>query len=67
VVKKWAIKYITSFFNITGRNVILHILLEEISKDWSKSIICPIHKKEDLMKYHNYRRISLVNTAYKAI
>jgi hypothetical protein len=42
-------------------------MMEEIPKDWSKSIICLPYKKGDLMEYHNYRGLSLLNTAYKAL
>jgi hypothetical protein len=41
--------------------------MEEVPKGWSKSIICPICKKGDLMECHNYIGISLPNTAYKML
>jgi hypothetical protein len=40
-------------------------MMEEIPKDWSKSITCPIHRKGDLMECHNHRGISFLNTGYK--
>jgi hypothetical protein len=42
-------------------------MMEEIHKDWSTSIACPIHRKGDLMDCHNHRGISLLNTGYKVL
>jgi hypothetical protein len=71
VVKKWSTKYITSFFNIIGRNIILYIYIYIIGKKslktGAKASSAQNTKKEDLIEYHNYRRISLVNTAYKVL
>jgi hypothetical protein len=41
-------------------------LMEEIPKNWRKSMIS-LPYKGDLTEYHNYRRVSLVNTASKAL
>ncbi|RLU18885.1 hypothetical protein DMN91_009243 [Ooceraea biroi] len=38
---------------------------EEMPRDWSKSLIVPLHKKGAKTKCENYRGISLLNTAYK--
>uniref|UniRef100_A0A2S2N6G4 Retrovirus-related Pol polyprotein LINE-1 n=2 Tax=Schizaphis graminum TaxID=13262 RepID=A0A2S2N6G4_SCHGA len=40
---------------------------EEIPEAWRISIICPIHKKGDIMECENYRGISLLNTSYKLL
>lgn len=40
---------------------------EEIPEAWRISIICPVHKKGDIMECENYRRISLLNTSYKLL
>jgi hypothetical protein len=50
----------------------LHIIfqiwiMEEISKRWSKSIICSVHKKGDLMECHNCRELYLLHRAYKML
>jgi len=36
-----------------------------IPKDWRKSIIVPLYKREDKEKVGNYRGISLLCTVYK--
>jgi hypothetical protein len=36
-----------------------------ISEEWYLSIVCPIHKKGDVMVCSNYRGISLLCIAYK--
>jgi len=38
---------------------------EKMPTEWNVSIICPIHKKGDIMEYSNYRGVSLLNTATK--
>jgi sorting nexin-29 len=43
------------------------ISLEKLPDEWKRSIICPVHKKDDLLECVNYRGISLLNTAYKAL
>jgi sorting nexin-29 len=42
-------------------------ITETIPEEWYLSIVCPIHKKGDVMVrvYSNYRRISLLCIAYK--
>jgi hypothetical protein len=39
---------------------------EKLPDEWKRSIICPIHKS-DLLECANYRIISLLHTAYKAL
>jgi hypothetical protein len=51
----------------------LHTILKEIwvkekmPTDWNLSIICPTHKKGDIMECSNYRGVSHLNTAYKIL
>jgi sorting nexin-29 len=40
---------------------------EELPQQWKESIIIPIHKKGDKTNCNNYRRISLLSTAYKIL
>lgn len=39
----------------------------KIPEAWTLSIICPIHKKEDVMDCRNYKGISLLDTSYKIL
>jgi hypothetical protein len=40
---------------------------EELPQQWKESIIVPIYKKGDKTGCNNYRRISLLSTAYKSL
>jgi hypothetical protein len=40
---------------------------ERIPEEWKETIIVPIHKRGDRDRCENYRRIALVNAAYKIL
>lgn len=40
---------------------------EELPDEWSIGVICPLHKKGNIMDCGNYRGISLLQTAYKVL
>lgn len=51
---------------IAIHNLILSISnQEQITQKWSKTVICPIPKKDDKLTFENYRGISLACTFYK--
>jgi sorting nexin-29 len=47
--------------------IILVWVEEQISKEWCKSIIFPIHKKGDKLNCSNYRGLALLCAAYKVL
>jgi len=40
---------------------------ERIPKEWTETVIVPIHKRGDRDRCENYRRIALGNAAYKIL
>jgi len=62
-------------FRYGGKELVkhLHTIIKDIWQkekmptEWNVSIICPIHKKGDIMECSNYRGVSLLNTAYKIL
>lgn len=40
---------------------------EKLEMDWNTAVLYPMYKKGDPKKVENYRRISLLNTAYKVL
>ena len=62
-------------FRYGGNEVVkhLHTIMKDIWQkekmpaEWNVSIICPVHKKGDIMECSNYRGVSLLNTAYKIL
>jgi hypothetical protein len=53
----------------SGIHKLIHSLRnkKELPQQWKESIIVPIHRKGDKTDCNNYRRISLLSTAYKIL
>jgi hypothetical protein len=54
----------------TPKQILYNLILliwkkEELPKDWTEGIICPVHKKGDRTEYFDYRPKTLLNTVYK--
>ncbi|CAK1585329.1 unnamed protein product [Parnassius mnemosyne] len=60
------IKYAGTGFEKDFNHLVLQIWNnEKMPDDWNTSVICPLHKKGDILDCNNYRGISLLNTGYK--
>ncbi|CAK1591299.1 unnamed protein product [Parnassius mnemosyne] len=60
------IKYAGTGFEKEFHHLVLQIWNnEKMADDWNTSVICPLHKKGDILDCNNYRGISLLNTGYK--
>ncbi|CAK1604104.1 unnamed protein product [Parnassius mnemosyne] len=60
------IKYERTGFQKEFHHLVLQIWNNENMPDnWNTSVICPLHKKGDILNCNNYRGISLLNTSYK--
>jgi hypothetical protein len=40
---------------------------QKIPDEWRRNVICPIHKKGDVLECANYRGLSLLNTTHKVL
>jgi hypothetical protein len=58
-VKHYVLKCTNLFFSIWNN--------EELPQQWKESTIVPIYKKGDKTDCNNYRRISLLSTAYRIL
>ncbi|CAH2100131.1 unnamed protein product [Euphydryas editha] len=59
-------KYAGTGFEKEFHHLVLQIWNDEkMPDDWNTSVICPLHKKGDILECNNYRGISLLNTGYK--
>ncbi|CAK1583346.1 unnamed protein product [Parnassius mnemosyne] len=60
------IKYAGTGFEKEFHHLVLQIWNNEKMPDyWNTSVICPLHKKGNILECNNYRGISLLNTGYK--